>query len=373
MKLFGTAFLAMMVVFASGQGSQPVQTSKKDIWQPNRHVKDQSIALVGWGSGSISEADETAFEGAFSLRVSTHNYFQGGFVKFKNPVDLSTNFEDPNNLLSFAFRSNDDVVVMNGGGGGGGNPGGGPTGSLGGGGRFAGAGGGGGAPSSAPPPGGFPPGTGPGNPGGSGAFGGGPGPGRPSGGGGRFAGAGSAGPGTGTTSGPATMEKLNTVRVIISTTDGKKSEAYLPLPAARPGKPWKTVAIPLKLVNGFDKTNKIINSIGFSGDATAVYYVGDIRIVNDPTPITGEMNAKQPLNLALGDTVKFIGMGNGGASILRYTWDFDDTDGIQEDAIEQVVDHKFRKAGKYVVTLTIKDFYGLKKPFSTTVNVTVNP
>ena len=118
----------------------------------------------------------------------------------------------------------------------------------------------------------------------------------------------------------------------------------------------------------------MIESIGFSGDTTSTYYVGGLRILSDPTPITGEIRSPHgEVNLALGDTVRFIGVGYGGATILRYTWDFDNSDGLQEDAIGQIVDHRFRKPGKLVVTLTIKDLYGLKAPYTATVNMTVNP
>jgi hypothetical protein len=348
MKLLITALAA---VAACAAIAQP-QVTKKDIWQPNRHIKDQNITLIPWGSGSIAETNETAYDGAFSIRVATHNYFQGGFVHFNAPVDLASSFTDTNNLLTFTIRSADSTTVLGGGGaaaGGGGDVGG------------DGPGAGGGAPAAAPRRAGGAGSAAPAAPRVGGKFGG------AGGGGGGGAGGGGAAPGT------TVPDSLKTVRVIISTTDGKKSEAYLPLPAARQGKPWRSVAIPLKAVNGFEKTNKIIEAIGFSADATSTYYVGDIRLLNDPTPITGEMNTKRDLNLALGDTVRFTATGYGGATILRYTWDFDDADGIQEDAIGQVIEHRFRKAGKYVVTLTIKDVYGLKSPYSAKVNVTVNP
>jgi hypothetical protein len=101
-------------------------------------------------------------------------------------------------------------------------------------------------------------------------------------------------------------------------------------------------------------------------------YVGELRVVNDTTPITGEPNLRT-LNLALGDEVAFSASGYGGSTILKYSWDFDDKDGIQEDAVGQSVRHKFRKPGPYTVTLTISDAYGLKKAYTTTIKATVNP
>ncbi len=79
------------------------------------------------------------------------------------------------------------------------------------------------------------------------------------------------------------------------------------------------------------------------------------------------------INLALGDEITLSASGFGGSSILRFTWDFDDKDGIQVDAEGQSVKHKFRKAGNFVVTMTVSDYYGLKPSYSSTVKVTVNP
>lgn len=160
--------------------------------------------------------------------------------------------------------------------------------------------------------------------------------------------------------------------MIITTSDGKKSEAYLPLPVSA-NTPWHSIAIPLTAISGFSNTNKDVQSIAFSGDATTTYYIGDIRVVHDATPITGEMNAKTALDIALGDTVEFKGSGQGGSTVVQYSWCFDSANGFFEDARGADVKHRFRKPGNYVVTLKVSDYYGAKKPFLTTVNVTVNP
>jgi hypothetical protein len=393
MKLFGTAFLAFLVVASAG--AQPSQgVTRKDIWEPNRHIKDQNVTLIPWGSGSIAETDETANDGAFSIRISTHNYFQGGILKLGNPVDLSNSFSDSNNLLAFTFRTADQLVIKSGGPAGGGPSG---LGKFGGGGRIGPGGPGlgrggnvpGGPPQGGQGQGGLPPsgqGRGGGQNqqgggfGGAGVRGGGEAPGQGVGGGlggGGFGlgGRGAFGGGEQKTPAPS----LDMVRTIIWTSDGKKSEAYLKLPPSTATHPWKQVAIPLDKVNGFANTNKIVTAISFSGDATTTYYVGDIEVVHDASPITGQMNATEPLNLALGDTVTFVGTGDAGSTILKYAWSFDNSTGttnpdeIKVDAIGQAVKHKFRKAGKFTVTLMIEDYYGQKKPFVTSIPVTVNP
>ncbi len=165
---------------------------------------------------------------------------------------------------------------------------------------------------------------------------------------------------------------MKTLRVIVTTSDGKRSEAYIPINTSTSAdRGWKSVAIPLQAISGLDRTNKVVKQISFSGDGTSTFYIGDLRVVNDSTPIHGDIE-NQSLNFAVGDTVTFRASGSGGDSVLKYSWDFGANNGIAEDAVGQTVNRKFRKPGKYHVTLTISDLYGLKPQFSTAVDVVVN-
>jgi len=353
------------------------------LYQPAKEVKDQGISIKSWGSGTISETDETAYQGTHSIRVSTRNYFQGGLIGFGSPVDVSKDYLSKTNLLKLTFKVADSGVVggsgkggalgggpgvggglLGTGGGGGGAAGGGKAGfGLGGG---AGARGGGQGPGGPGRPGGF------GGPGGPGGFGG---PGGPGGFGGGQRGKGGDGPagGFGGAGGGAAAPVLKQIRLIITTSDGKKSEAYIPANTSGPGdQGWTTVAVPLQAISGFDRTNKMISQIGLAGNTTATFYVGDLRVVDDSTPIRGEANTRE-INAALGDEYTLTATGFGGSSILRYTWDFDDKDGIQVDAEGQSITHKFRKAGNYTITVTIQDYFGLKQPYTSTIKVVVNP
>ncbi len=301
-----------------------VSAQSGTVYVPVRSIADQGISLKGWGSGTIAETDEVAFEGTRSIRVSTRNFFQGGVMTFAKPVDLAGTYADKHNLLRFAIRVADMSMTLGGGasGGGAGKTGGAPAGGEGGG----------------------------------------------------IAGAGTGRPGAG---GSATLTEsdvnLKNLRIIVTTTDGKKSEAYVPIATSGAGeRGWRSVSVPLQAISGLSETNKVVQAIAFSGDAISTFYVGDIRTINDTTPITGSINATD-MNLALGDEVELRAWGNGGSSVLRYQWDFDSRDGVQVDAEGQAIKRKFRKPGKFVLTLTIVDANGLKKPFSTTVNVTVNP
>ena len=357
------------------------------LYQPARDIKDQGLSLKAWGSGTISETDETAFQGTHSVRISTHNFFQGGILGFSNPMDLSKEFNSKTNLFRLTFKLADASVMSSGAGGPkGGGKGGflGGAGGVGGPGGIGGPGGRGGRGGAAGPGGGL--GGFAGGKGGQGlgGFGGGKGGGQGLGGPGGFGGAGGpgglggpggfGGPGGRGGSGTATPAILRVFRMIVTTTDGLKSEAYLPADTTVAGENgWSTVSLPIQAITGLDRTNKTIQSIAIAGNTTATFYVGDLRIIDDSTPIRGESNVHEPINMALGDEFTFTATGFGGSSILRYTWDFDARDGIQVDAEGQSVTRRFRKAGTYTVTLTISDYYELKAPYSTTMKVIVNP
>lgn len=167
---------------------------------------------------------------------------------------------------------------------------------------------------------------------------------------------------------------LTTIRMIVTTTDGKKSEAYVSISTSSSGQDgWRSIAFPLPAITGFDKTNKTIKSIAISGDSLASIFVGEVKMINDTTPIRGEFVGQTTMNLALGDEITLRAYGSGGASVLKYSWDFDNKDGIQVDAEGPVIVRKFRKAGTYVITLTVSDAYGLKTPYTTTITAKVNP
>ena len=316
--------IGSVVLLATAMG----MASAQSLYSPTRPVKDQGITLKGWGSGTVAETDELAFEGTNSIRVSSRNFFQGGIISFANAISLSEATKNKDNLLYLTLQV----------------PGLGNT--------LGGSGGGRGA---AGPPGGAA-----GVAGAAGAVG--------TSGGGRGEGAGAGGGGA-----AADPQILKKVRVVITTSDGKKSEAYLDLTSMRPdAKGWFSAGVPLQAINGFDKTNKDVKAVAISGDTSATIYLGEMKVLNDPTPIYGETNIRE-MNLAIGDERSMSAFGYGGSSALRYTWDFDSTDGIAVDAEGQTVTRRFRKPGKYVITVTITDIYGLKKPFQTTINVEVNP
>ncbi|MHB8637704.1 MAG: PKD domain-containing protein [Fimbriimonadaceae bacterium] len=356
MKTFSTLLIVL--------GAASFAAADTILYTPSRSLGDQRITVHPWGSGTINgEAEEFAYEGTTSIRIATRNLFSGGQVFFGETPDLSKEFDNKNDLLQVTFKVADDSVTS------GGGKFGGPSSSGTRGGKFGGAGNG--APIG---PQGGPPGVGQlgGGQGGRppGGFGGPPGGfgqgGRPPGG---FGGPpGGFGQGAG---GATTTPTLKTLRLVITTTDGLKSEAYVPSDVGFGTSGWRQLGIPLQAITGFGRTNKIIKTIAIGGDATTSVWVGDLRTVVDSTPITGDTNVHD-MNLAEGDEVTLTADGYAGASMLKYAWYFDkDTSGLP-DATGRAVKHKFNRRGSYTITLIISDYFGLKEPYKTTITAKVN-
>lgn len=64
-----------------------------------------------------------------------------------------------------------------------------------------------------------------------------------------------------------------------------------------------------------------------------------------------------PSRAVTGQAVKFDGSGSTDpdGTLVRYSWDFDATDGVKEDAAGKSISHTFTKPGTYEVTLTVTD------------------
>ncbi len=272
------------------------------------------ISLSPWGGGGIEESGSQSIAGSHSLLVRTATFFQGGTVKFASPVPVAQYASNPENLLLVsAFVVGGSGVPAAGGGGD----------------RAGGAMAGGGAM-------------------GGGAMG-------------------------GATQPAPRAKSMENLRLIIRTSDGKSAEAYYPLATATGVTDrWRRVGIPLSKIQGFAGTNKEITSISVAGDAPAAFYLGEVRVVTDQTPIQAELSSRE-MNLGRGQEVTLWAIAQAGFTVVEYSWDFDARDGLQDENTSQVVMHRFRVPGEYTVTCTVRDKFGIKPPWSGTIQVTVNP
>jgi len=341
---------ALTWLFVQGNVSRAAPTV--DIYTGDS-VISAGIKLRGWGSGTGKEDRQKSYNGDRSIHVTTNGYYAGARMQFERPVDLTEQTQDPFSLLEFLIFFKEGPEPRNrqqGGVGGLGSPGSqgaGPQGSS---------------------------GAGPQGPGsGSGAAGL---PGFPGGVGGLGGGSGRAGQ---QRRPPATRR----LKVILVGEEGRVTATNQPVvlfPARQEN--WFEVAVPFSAFKGLDKMDSFnLREIRLFGDHKDDFWIGEIRTATDEEPITVEPLSAQ--EVSVGDQVQFRAEATAGLSALKFSWDFDASDGIQEDATGPVVVHYYRKPSEllqgsqepepYVVTLTVSDLSGVKKPERRQTDVVVNP
>lgn len=183
-----------------------------------------------------------------------------------------------------------------------------------------------------------------------------------------------------TTSGLASPFKK--MRFLLVMADGSRYELVRPVEVPPSDDPsgYIPLAFPIAaLTKKMDATKMPtgdgakLKQIAIFGDRYQQFYIGEIGVITDETDLT--VSPLEDQIFFANQTTAFVANAEGGASTLRYSWDFDASDGIQEDATGRSVTYVFPKSGQnqktYKVTLTVSDVDGLKKPVSTTLEANV--
>lgn len=179
-----------------------------------------------------------------------------------------------------------------------------------------------------------------------------------------------------TSSGTSNIKPLKFLRVTITTDDDKRTELNIPFVGPRGEEGWTTVGVPLSAFPNFASSSKKIKQIGIATDIPATVYVGEISLMNDTTPISVDAyvnDGNKEVYIANNDVALFWVQAEAGASVLKYEWDFDDTDGFQAEMEGRVVEYMFRKPGTYKVSVRVSDQFGVKKEVKADLTVKVAP
>ncbi len=296
------------------------------------------LQLGGWGSGAATDTSAEAFSGSHSIKLTTDSYYAGGRLIFSDPLDITPQFTDPFTFLEMAIKFLPGQIRK------------GPGGTFG---------------SDSSAPGGIGGPSGYGGPRGSGPPGGG-GPGGPGGPGGFPGGVGD------TTNDPSAAlliqpdtQRLRLQLLFEGGTAVAEDHPLIRFPTSEPQ--WVRVAIPFKEFKGAPRLASYrLQELRIFGDAPDTFYIGQINTVTDNDPISVEPLDEQVVSV--NDRVEFVASAEGGISGLKYSWDFDKSDGIQEDALGTRVYHTYTKASPenkpFVVTLTVSDISDAKRPVS---------
>jgi hypothetical protein len=282
-------------------------------------AESQGIKLGGWGSGYAVQSQKEYYSGQNSIELSTDGYYAGGRIDFTDPVDVTDAFSDRDVYLVFTVRfpglpdEGEDI-------------GGGPVYQ----------------PSIAP---GIPPGVPPG----AGPYGGG-------------------GIGSTDQAGPQ-MSFFRVVAVV----NGKELVAEdQPVDFARTESGWTTISVPFAAFKGSrPASGKLtLSRLVLFGDRPDKFYVGEISTRIDDEDIYFDLEPDEQL-INPNDQLQLTATAIGGLANIEYVWDFDKSDGLQEDAYGQTVTHSWKDPGEYTVTLTVRDINKVKPDAKVEVKITV--
>ena len=318
--LTGAAFaLAMVSGVCVVADAQPAATA---IY-PGGSPQSAGVRLAGSGSGTLTPDATHVFAGGGSLKLVTQGLYQGGIIQLDKPYDLSGLLSNKNAYVQVAF---------------------------------------------------LPPSTQTGGPGGN------PGGGFPGGAKGPGSGGNSAGtPYGGLTKGPKASgssserfqkaHSLENLRVVFVTGGGHAIDKRAPVEYANDEAGWKVISFPISSLPGLSGSDGTIKEVRIYGDTSGTIYIGKIGTVVDTTALMIEPIPEK--TVTANQKYRYSASAHGGATPLVYSWDWDESDGIQDESDGRSASHMYRKAGDYKVTVTVIDPYGIKAPVSTKFNIHV--
>jgi hypothetical protein len=118
---------------------------------------------------------------------------------------------------------------------------------------------------------------------------------------------------------------------------------------------WVRIGLPLSDFDG--PIGDKLQSIAIFSDRADTLYLGEIRLLLDTSEITARPGAYPAITNA-GEPVTLVADASAGLGPVETSWDFDSSDGIQQDAQGARVVNVYTRAGAYVVTATIRDATG---------------
>lgn len=297
------------------------------------------ITPSGWGSGTILEDTQVVYNGSESFKIVTHGLYQGANLALAKPADFGPYIANKNAYLEVAIMPPPKDALNRGGGG---FPGGQSSGGF---------------------PGGFP---GFGGRGGRGGF-----PGGAGGAAGGQGGPGNAGRNNNNTPRFQKAKAMENVRLVLATSTGKNLEVLMPMSYAADDGQWKLLHIPVAAIPGITAEDAQVTAVRVFADQPGTIHLGLIRIKTDATPLS--ILPMEEKVVPRNDRYRYTVSANGGSTALVYSWDFDASDGIQDESQGRSVIHAYRKPGDYTVTVTLSDYYGIKPPATMKFKVHVTP
>lgn len=169
---------------------------------------------------------------------------------------------------------------------------------------------------------------------------------------------------------PYTVPRASLLRFVFISDSDVVVSAEQPTNPLDPDDNWMRVAVPLaKFRSAGDISEFRLKRLLIFSDIPGTFYLGEMKLITDNTPI--KVRPLDSQTVAVMDQLAFMAEAEGGVSSLRYTWDFDASDGIQPEATGKLAQYVYTRGGEFTVTLTVSDADGLKEPVTVTAVITV--
>ncbi|MCE5313425.1 MAG: PKD domain-containing protein [Armatimonadota bacterium] len=164
---------------------------------------------------------------------------------------------------------------------------------------------------------------------------------------------------------PYTVPRVSNVRFVFEAEDGSSISVEEPTGQLDPDDNWVRIAVPLaKFHLAEEATDFSVKRLLVFSDIANTFYIGEIKLVTDTSQIKVDAIGSQ--TVAIQDNVFIVAQAEGGVSNLKYSWDFDSSNGIQEEQTDMVAHYVYTRGGDYTITLTVSDVDGIKQPVQTT-------
>jgi len=170
---------------------------------------------------------------------------------------------------------------------------------------------------------------------------------------------------------PEAPPMISKVRVVLATDKGQSSSALTAIDTTQEvGDGWFRVAIPLSQFAGpGQQADAKLSRVALFGDVDDYMWVGRVQLVSEDRPLKADAGPKRTVKVK--QEVSFTAVDQDNSTPAKYSWDFDDWDGITDDASGRNVTWKFMEPGFYTVTLTVTDPANAKVPQVAHVDVLV--
>jgi len=160
--------------------------------------------------------------------------------------------------------------------------------------------------------------------------------------------------------------KASKMRFVFYSDRGDRVSIEQPMRRLDPDDSWVRIGVPvakLKLPEGVSEFR--LKRLCVFTDVPSTFYLGEIKMMTESTPIRTEPMAFQSV-VEVNEEAFFMSEADGGISPLNYSWDFDQSNGIQNEYSGQVARFVYTRGGDFTATCTITDLDGIKEPATVT-------